>query len=153
MAPRTQLLRRAASQLGRLACPPVRCPRWSQRARVVSSFVFWNGAMTVRCVEAYVLRGQVELQLERWRSFCKLDKPPNHIDEKMLSWVTAKLLPGLLFGGAADNWEAGASGGQHEADAGAARQTVGPAWPRQRRGCDAARFRRVGSGCAGGASR
>lgn len=109
--------------------------------------------MTVRCVEAYVLRGQVELQLERWRSFCKLDKPPNHIDEKMLSWVTAKLLPGLLFGGAADNWEAGASGGQHEADAGAARQTVGPAWPRQRRGCDAARFMRVGSGCAGGASR
>ena len=52
---------------------------------------------TERCVEAYRLRWQVELQFKRWKSLCKFDKLPNYIDETMLSWVTAKLLLGLLL--------------------------------------------------------
>lgn len=41
-----------------------------------------------RCVEAYRLRWQVELQLKRWKSICHFDKLPNYRDDTMLSWVT-----------------------------------------------------------------
>ena len=52
---------------------------------------------TERCVDAYRLRWQVELQFKRWKSLCKFDKLPNYLDDTMLSWVTAKLLLGLLL--------------------------------------------------------
>ena len=50
-----------------------------------------------RCVEAYRLRWQVELQFKRWKSLCHFDKLPNYRDDTMLAWVTAKLLLGLLL--------------------------------------------------------
>lgn len=50
-----------------------------------------------RCVEAYRLRWQVELQLKRWKSICHFDMLPNYRDDTMLSWVTAKVLLGLLL--------------------------------------------------------
>ena len=50
-----------------------------------------------RCVEAYRLRWQVELQFKRWKSPCHFDKLPNYRDDTMLAWVTAKLLLGLLL--------------------------------------------------------
>jgi hypothetical protein len=50
-----------------------------------------------RCVEAYRLRWQIELQLKRWKSICHFDKLPNYRDDTMLSWVTAKVLLGLLL--------------------------------------------------------
>ena len=50
-----------------------------------------------RCVGAYRLRWQVELQFKRWKSLCHFDKLPNYRDDTMLAWVTAKLLLGLLL--------------------------------------------------------
>jgi hypothetical protein len=50
-----------------------------------------------RCVEAYRLRWQIELQLKRWKSICHFDMLPNYRDDTMVSWVTAKLLLGLLL--------------------------------------------------------
>ena len=50
-----------------------------------------------RAVEAYRLRWQVELQLKRWKSICHFDKLPNERSDTMLSWVTAKVLLGLLL--------------------------------------------------------
>ena len=50
-----------------------------------------------RCVDAYRLRWQVELPFKRWKSLCHFDKLPNYRDDTMLSWVTAKLLLGLLL--------------------------------------------------------
>lgn len=50
-----------------------------------------------RCVEAYRLRWQVELQFKRWKSLCHLDRLPDYRDDTILSWVTAKVLLGLLL--------------------------------------------------------
>jgi hypothetical protein len=50
-----------------------------------------------RCIEAYRLRWQLQLQFKRWRSLCHFDKLPNYRDDTMLAWVTAKLLLGLLL--------------------------------------------------------
>jgi hypothetical protein len=50
-----------------------------------------------RCIDAYRLRWQVELQFKRWKSLCRFDKLPNYRDDTMLAWVTAKLLLGLLL--------------------------------------------------------
>lgn len=50
-----------------------------------------------RCIDAYRLRWQVELQFKRWKSLCHFDKLPNYRDDTMLSWVTAKLLLGMLL--------------------------------------------------------
>lgn len=50
-----------------------------------------------RCIEAYRLRWQIELQFKRWKSLCHFDKLPNYRDDTMLAWVTAKLLLGLLL--------------------------------------------------------
>jgi hypothetical protein len=50
-----------------------------------------------RCVEAYRLRWQVELQFKRWKSLCHLDRLPDYRDDTILSWITAKVLLGLLL--------------------------------------------------------
>lgn len=50
-----------------------------------------------RCIDAYRLRWQVELQFKRWKSICNFDKLPNYRDDTMLSWLTAKVLLGMLL--------------------------------------------------------
>jgi hypothetical protein len=50
-----------------------------------------------RCVEAYRLRWQIELQFKRWKSLCHFDRLPNYRDDTIQSWLTAKLLLGLLL--------------------------------------------------------
>ncbi len=50
-----------------------------------------------RCVEAYRLRWQVELQFKRWKSLCHFDRLPNYRDDTIRSWLTAKVLLGLLL--------------------------------------------------------
>jgi hypothetical protein len=52
---------------------------------------------SARCIEAYRLRWQVELQWKRWKSICHFDKLPNYRDDTMLSWLTAKVLLGLIL--------------------------------------------------------
>ena len=49
-----------------------------------------------RCIEAYRLRWQVQLQFKRWKSICHFDKLPNYRDDTIVSWLTAKVLLGLL---------------------------------------------------------
>ena len=50
-----------------------------------------------RCVEAYRLRWQIELQFKRWKSLCHFDRLPNYRDDTIQSWLTAKVLLGLLL--------------------------------------------------------
>jgi hypothetical protein len=50
-----------------------------------------------RCTEAYRLRWQIELQWKRWKSLCHFDRLPNYRDDTILSWLTAKVLLGLLL--------------------------------------------------------
>ena len=50
-----------------------------------------------RAVEAYRLRWQVELQFKRWKSICHFDRLPNYRDDTIQSWLTAKVLLGLLL--------------------------------------------------------
>jgi hypothetical protein len=50
-----------------------------------------------RCVEAYRLRWQIELQFKRWKSLCHFDRLPNYRDDTIQSWLTAKLLLGVLL--------------------------------------------------------
>jgi hypothetical protein len=50
-----------------------------------------------RCVEAYRLRWQIELQFKRWKSLCHFDRLPNYRDDTIRSWLTAKVLLGLLL--------------------------------------------------------
>jgi hypothetical protein len=50
-----------------------------------------------RCVDAYRLRWQIELQWKRWKSLCHFDKLPNYRDDTIRSWLTAKVLLGLLL--------------------------------------------------------
>jgi Transposase DDE domain len=50
-----------------------------------------------RCMDAYRLRWQIELQFKRWKSLCHFDRLPNYRDDTMQAWLTAKLLLGLLL--------------------------------------------------------
>jgi hypothetical protein len=59
--------------------------------------LFTTSTLTAeRCLEVYRLRWQVELLFKRWKSLCHFDKLPNERPDTILSWVTAKLLLGLL---------------------------------------------------------
>jgi len=52
---------------------------------------------TTRCLAAYRLRWQVELQFKRWKSLCHFDRLPNYRDDTIVSWLTAKVLLGLVL--------------------------------------------------------
>jgi hypothetical protein len=49
-----------------------------------------------QCFDVYRLRWQIELLFKRWKSLCHFDKLPNERADTILSWVTAKLLLGLI---------------------------------------------------------
>ena len=49
-----------------------------------------------RCLEVYRLRWQVELLFKRWKSQCGFDRLPNERADTIVTWLTAKLLLGLI---------------------------------------------------------
>jgi hypothetical protein len=48
------------------------------------------------CMQAYRLRWQVELLFKRWKSLCGFDRLPNERPDTIITWLTAKVLLGLL---------------------------------------------------------
>jgi Transposase DDE domain len=50
-----------------------------------------------KCLLAYQLRWQVELQFKRWKSLCGFDRLPNYRDDTIIAWLYAKLLLGVLL--------------------------------------------------------
>lgn len=52
---------------------------------------------TIRCLEAYRLRWQIELLFKRWKSLCGFDRLPNERPDTIESWIYAKMLLALLM--------------------------------------------------------
>lgn len=110
-----KLIRTIAGRLIARKLPPAAAERSRQRARrehgpSVSADVMEAAGYIIlfttapasrmspaRCMDAYQLRWQIELQFKRWKSLCHFDRLPNYRDDTMQAWLTAKLLLGLLL--------------------------------------------------------
>jgi hypothetical protein len=50
-----------------------------------------------QCIEVYRLRWQIELLFKRWKSLCHFDRLPNEREDTIVSWLSAKILLGLIL--------------------------------------------------------